>query len=260
MYELTILIQGFPARSTRHGGLGWSTVALLRGNGETILVDTGGYGYRVPLLAALAEQNISREDVTAVALTHCHWDHSCNFPLFPNARIIVPRADLEWAADQPVGTWELPELHVEFLNHSERVVRVEDGAEPLPGFFALATPGHTPGHFAYHAEVEGGRAIFAGDAVKNESELMSGVADMTLDPELSRKSIETVRNMLLEDPFSILVCGHDRLLSLRDGQVVAHTQLAAEVKIWQPDGKGISIIDLLADSSNGKLKNNEAKK
>ena len=43
MYELSILIQGFPGRSTCHGGLGWSTVALLRGHGETVLIDTGGW-------------------------------------------------------------------------------------------------------------------------------------------------------------------------------------------------------------------------
>jgi N-acyl homoserine lactone hydrolase len=37
MYELSILSQGFPGRST-----GWSNGALLRGHGETVLVDTGG--------------------------------------------------------------------------------------------------------------------------------------------------------------------------------------------------------------------------
>jgi hypothetical protein len=69
MYELDILFQGFPGRSTCHGGLGWSTVALLRGHGETVLVDTGGYGYRAPLLAQLEERGIRRPDVTAVVLT-----------------------------------------------------------------------------------------------------------------------------------------------------------------------------------------------
>ena len=46
--------------------------------------------------------------MTAVLLTHCHWDHICNFALFPNAQVVVPRPDLEWAAAQPIGTWELP--------------------------------------------------------------------------------------------------------------------------------------------------------
>jgi N-acyl homoserine lactone hydrolase len=41
MYELSILIQGFPGRSTFRGR-GWSNGALLRGHGETVLVDTGG--------------------------------------------------------------------------------------------------------------------------------------------------------------------------------------------------------------------------
>jgi len=222
MYELDILFQGFPGRSTCHGGLGWSTVALLRGHGETVLVDTGGYGYRTPLLAQLEERGIRRSDVTAVVLTHCHWDHICNFALFPEARVVVPRPDLEWAAAQPIGTWELPEFHVERLAATDHVLRVEDGGEPLPQVHAVATPGHTPGHFAYHVATSDGPVLFAGDAVKNEYELMTGDTDMTLDAAESRRSIMKVREMLRADPSLVLVPGHDRLLSLHYGEVVAH--------------------------------------
>ncbi|GAA0930482.1 MBL fold metallo-hydrolase [Pseudonocardia zijingensis] len=234
MYELTILFQGFPGRSTCHGGLGWSTVALLRGEGRTVLVDTGGYGYRAPLLAQLEERGIARSDVTGVVLTHCHWDHICNFPLFPNAHVVVPRPDLEWAAAQPIGTWELPEYHVEELARAEHVLRAEDGGEPLPDVHAIATPGHTPGHFAYRVATTDGPVIFAGDAVKNEYELRTGEVDMTLDAAESRRSIEKVRDLLAADPALVLVPGHDRLLSLRDGEVVAHSQLAAGIRAWLP--------------------------
>jgi N-acyl homoserine lactone hydrolase len=248
VYELTTLIHGFPGRSTHHGGLGWSTVSLLQGHGETIIVDPGGYNYRMPLLAKLAQLGIEREDVTAVALTHCHWDHSCNVTLFPNARIVVSRPELEWAAAQPVGTWELPELHVGYLETSDRVVRVEDGDEPLPEFVAIATPGHTPGHFAYGAALAGGRrAIFAGDAIKNEVELVSGAADMTLDADVSRASIEKIRSMMSDDPDLILVCGHDRHLSLENGTVVAHSRLEAGITIWSPASEATPVVDLLAD-------------
>jgi N-acyl homoserine lactone hydrolase len=235
MYELTLLIQGFPGRSTSHGGLGWSTVALLRGHGETVLVDTGGYGYRVPLLAALKEHGVAPAEVTAVALTHCHWDHACNFPLFPNARVIVPRHELEWAAAQPIGTWELPEFHVEKLAQGHNVLRIDDGDEPLPGVRAIATPGHTPGHFAYHVDGTDGPLLFSGDAVKNQLELMTGDADMTLDAAVSRRSIEKVREMLRADPSLVLVPGHDRMISLRDGEVVAHSKLRAAIRAWLPD-------------------------
>ncbi|MCI2422335.1 MBL fold metallo-hydrolase [Saccharopolyspora sp. K220] len=246
MYELSILIQGFPGRSTDHGGLGWSTVPLLRGHGETILVDTGGYGYRTPMLAALREYGVEPTDVTTVILTHCHWDHACNFPLFPNARVIVPRPELEWAAVQPVGTWELPEFHVEKLVTAENVVRIEDGAEPLRDVRAIATPGHTPGHFAYRIAGSEGPLLFSGDAVKNEAELLSGDADMTLYAEASRRSIAKIREMLLADPSMVLVCGHDRMISLRDREVIAHSQLRGGIQAWLPGKSAPTMIDLLS--------------
>src|SRR5215211_2220461 len=72
MYTLDILIQGYPGKTVHHGGLGWSTVPLLRGHGEVILIDTGSYGYRDPLLEQLDHLGLGREDVTSVVLTQCH--------------------------------------------------------------------------------------------------------------------------------------------------------------------------------------------
>jgi hypothetical protein len=66
MYSLDILIQGFPGKSEDHGGLGWSTVPLLRGHGEVVLIDTGSYSYRVHLLERLGQLGLSREDITSV--------------------------------------------------------------------------------------------------------------------------------------------------------------------------------------------------
>ena len=33
-YQLDILVQGYPGKSVCHGGLGWSTIVLLRGGGH----------------------------------------------------------------------------------------------------------------------------------------------------------------------------------------------------------------------------------
>jgi len=30
MYRIDVLVQGFPGKAVCHGGLGWSTIALLR--------------------------------------------------------------------------------------------------------------------------------------------------------------------------------------------------------------------------------------
>ena len=39
MYELDVLVQSYPGKSVCHGGLGWSTIALLRDEGRVILMD-----------------------------------------------------------------------------------------------------------------------------------------------------------------------------------------------------------------------------
>ena len=247
MYTLDILIQGYPGKTVHHGGLGWSTVPLLRGHGEAILIDTGSYGYRDPLLEQLDRLGLGREDVTSVVLTHCHWDHICNYPLFPNATIFVPTDDLEWALEQPVGTWHIPEFHVEKLGEEPRAVGVSDGDEFLPGIRALATPGHTPGHLAYVTEGERAELIFAGDAAKNQAELATGKVDMTLDPSASRASIDRLRNLAAEDPANIIVCGHDRLLGLSEGRLVHHGQLTAAVSArLSPDFEEETVIDLVS--------------
>ncbi|HZD65928.1 MAG TPA: MBL fold metallo-hydrolase, partial [Acidimicrobiales bacterium] len=157
MYRFDLVMTGFPGRSTEHGPLGWSTVGLLRGDGRTVLVDTGGPAYREPLLLGLRQRGVSAQDVTDVLITHCHWDHVSNFTLFPRARVTVPGAELDWAAAQAPGTWHLAELHVARLaSGTDDVVLAAPGQEVAPGITAVATPGHTPGHFAYRATTADG--------------------------------------------------------------------------------------------------------
>ena len=67
-------------------------VLLVRGNGVTALVDTG-YDWSVGALdTALAQANLSREDVTHVVITHAHGDHVGG--LVQNGTATFPRADV----------------------------------------------------------------------------------------------------------------------------------------------------------------------
>jgi len=43
-YDIDIVVQGFPGKSVCHGGLGWSTVVLLRAYARTALIDAGSFG------------------------------------------------------------------------------------------------------------------------------------------------------------------------------------------------------------------------
>lgn len=213
MYELKILIQGYPGKSVYHGGLGWSTVALLRGKKENILLDTGQYMHRDVLTQRLEDCGLRRDEITALAISHCHWDHCINFPLFPNAQIFVGRDELEWAAAQQPGTYPIAELHVERLLSASNVTRLDDGDVFLPGLEAIATPGHTPGHMGYIAQGERGEYIYTGDAIKNTSELCSQRVDMTLDLQRSLDAIRRVRERAASNPENVIVFGHDRCCS-----------------------------------------------
>ena len=213
MYELHILVQGYPGKSVYHGGLGWSTVALLRGAKENVLVDTGHYMHRDVLIKRLEAIGLQRDDVTAVAITHSHWDHCINFPLFPKAQIFIGRAELEWAAAQAPGDYPTAELHAQKLLSMKTVTRLEDGDAFLPGIEAIATPGHTPGHMGYVAKGARGEYIFTGDAIKNSAELCSGRVDMTLDLSRSLDAIRCVRARAASNPENVIVFGHDRCCS-----------------------------------------------
>jgi hypothetical protein len=131
MYKIDVLVQGFPGKAVCHGGLGWSTVTLIRGGGRVMLLDVGAFGVRRELLKQLGACGVTPADVTDVVLTHAHYDHAVNFVLFPQATVWIGAAELAWAAAQPPGFDPLPELYVRELERSPRVRRVTGGDEFL---------------------------------------------------------------------------------------------------------------------------------
>src|SRR4051812_5126114 len=233
-YAVDLLVTGFPGRSTEHGPLGWSGITLLRGAGRTALVDTGGFGLRGPLRAALADRGIAPEDVTDVLLTHVHYDHAVNALLFPRAALCIAAADLEWARGREPGFDPVPELYAAELDRSTRTRRIEGDGPVLPGIDAIAAPGHTPGCLVYRvAAGDGATVIFAGDAVKNRAELLSGRVDMTVDRAASEASVRRVRELWQATPGAVLVPGHDLPLRLAaDGRPEYVGRRRAGIDAW----------------------------
>jgi N-acyl homoserine lactone hydrolase len=108
--DLDIVVTGFPGKSVCHGGLGWSTVVVLRAHGRIAVVDTGGFSMRTMLLKRFAERGLNPKDVTDLLLTHSHHDHSVNYPMFPNARIVIGAHELDWSLTVPWGETPVPEF------------------------------------------------------------------------------------------------------------------------------------------------------
>lgn len=233
MFRIDVLVQGFPGKAVCHGGLGWSTVTLLRCEGRTMLVDVGAFGVRRELREQLNLQGVAPEDVTDVFLTHVHYDHAVNFVLFPNATVWVGADELAWAVAQPPGFNPLPELYVAELERSSRVRRVQPGDLILPGLRALAAPGHTPGHLLLYAEGNAPPVLFTGDAAKNRAELLSREVDATGDAAASRLSIDAIWQHWHRVPGTVLIPGHDLSMCLdeQDRPVYLGTRKAA-IAVW----------------------------
>ena len=208
-YVARPLVEGFPGKSSSHGAFGWSSLWLLDDGVRRVLIDAGQPAY-IPLIhAGLERLGLTTDDVTDVLLTHLHWDHVSNFPMFARATTWVGEQELRWAAGQPAGTPFIPDLHVqELLRRTDRVERMAPGQEVLPGIHAVDSAGHTPHHLAFYLDRAEDKRVFAGDAVKNVYELASGRVDSTLDADASAATIDALRS-LLTDTGAALVPGHD---------------------------------------------------
>jgi N-acyl homoserine lactone hydrolase len=237
MYAVHCLVSGFPAKSRTHGGMGWSSVYLLRGQGRNMLVDTGPPAYVQLLHQSLARHGLQPGDITHILVTHLHWDHVSNFTMFENAQVVVSELELDWATKQPPGTQFVPDVHVARLDAMrEQVLLVHDGQQLLPGVTAMWTPGHTPGHFAFQVSGDDATLLFAGDAVKNRFELSTADVDSTMDRDASRRSVRELRTRL-SVPGAVLVPGHDVELALVGEDVVPLKPQECEVEVFlETDG------------------------
>lgn len=170
--------------------------ALLKGGGETILIDTGydhvaygeqlanAYGvsnYHGPR-AVLAECGVKPEDVTSVFITHAHFDHMGAMHLFPNAKFYIQKSELDkwvWALTLGpeyrflVGGGDPADIvrAVEAAKEGRMICIEGDQENVLPGIDVhLAADTHTYGSMYVTVRNDGtsggeDRWIFAGDLI-----------------------------------------------------------------------------------------------
>ena len=118
--------------------------------GGAVLVDTGVGGpqqvlddWRVvnrSVADALADYDMSPEDIGLVINTHLHFDHCGQNVVFKHAPAYVQRAELSRARREET------ELYEWFGFMNARFELLDGDAEVLPGLEVIATPGHTEGH------------------------------------------------------------------------------------------------------------------
>lgn len=183
-------LRDFPAAAiTYHRGFGEThdvamIMFLVTGGDHPVIVDTGtgtpeytrkhhGYHLDRPAeqepRAVLEAAGVDPASVGTVIHTHLHWDHCSNDDLFPNARVIVQKSELEYAVDplEPnLAAFErLPGILPPWVHALDRITTVRGDVEIMPGLSVVHLPGHTPGSQGVLVRGEASEYLIAGDCV-----------------------------------------------------------------------------------------------
>jgi glyoxylase-like metal-dependent hydrolase (beta-lactamase superfamily II) len=185
--------------------MGVAAVTLLRDDGENVLVDTGHFGGRTELLAAMKQKKLAPGDIDTVVLTHIHWDHCINVDLFSKSKILVGENELRMG--YMMGVKDGHTKYFKQLLKTMGVKTVREGAKISKNAAGILTAGHSPGHVAVSVKNDdGSTTVIAGDAIPNYRAYLRNFPDLIFySSSEARSSIRRIKKMR---PVMIIP-GHD---------------------------------------------------
>lgn len=155
---------------------------LVQGDGKNILVDSGmaeidvvtqrlkidgTRGGHKALQEELSKEGLTPQDIDFVILTHMHFDHADNLDLFPNACVVVQRAEYLAAMDpvpsQRVFYWRSTLANLMDRKRPAQLRLVDGDVDFLPGVKLLSVPSHTEGMQVVIVNTDKGRAAIVSD-------------------------------------------------------------------------------------------------
>src|SRR4029077_9401717 len=172
-------------------------------NGWSTLPKLIVYRLDKTLTGQLAEIGLKPSDVAYVAISHTHGDHIGNVGLFPDARILMQRAEYEWIH----GSNGLNENVNQLMALARRLLGNPRGMRLIDGDLdvfddgsvsLISTPGHTPGSQSLLVHLRNsGFIILSGDVVHLEKNFEKDIVpSLNTDKAASIASMDRVRRMV----------------------------------------------------------------
>jgi N-acyl homoserine lactone hydrolase len=164
--------------------------------------NAGVWTSKKTLASQLAALDLKPSDIRYLALSHSHPDHVGNLALFPQATLVVQKAEYDWA--QPFGgprfKPEQPAIKVE----GDRDL-FGDGSVVL-----ISTPGHSPGHQCLLVRLpKTGALLLSGDAVHTKANWDSHrVPERNFNMPQSLASLDRMAAVLKENNGQLWI-GHE---------------------------------------------------
>ncbi len=159
-----------------------------------------------------------------LAVTHSHFDHTGNVSRFRLESVTI--RDREW--DTASGHFR---RNVATAGAFRALAKEEfhKGVYPFPSadlygdgsLVALKTPGHTAGHTAYLAKLEGRSLLFAGDLFEGYEGLRYPPLQAAEDPNAYARTLETLKGWLRDDPGLLLLPSHEPEIAAFEGRLDA---------------------------------------
>jgi len=154
------------------------------------------------LASQLETLHVKPADIKYLAISHSHPDHVGNVEMFPQAMLLVQKAEYDWPNPLGVGRFR-PEHPVTKLEGDHDVFG--DGSVTI-----LSTPGHTPGHQSLLIKLpKTGAIVLSGDAVHFKSNWDNRrVPTINVDKDKTAASMQRIADVMAKEHAQLWI-NHD---------------------------------------------------